>query len=146
MPFFNRTIVMGNITRDLDLRYTNGGTAVLEVGLAVNERHRNQNGEMNESTMFIDCVCFGRIAEIVNEYLEKGSPVLFEGRLKQDRWEKDGQSRSKHKIVVETMRMIGDARSQSSDSGNVPRDDSQQVSYQPRNQYASDDYDSAAPF
>lgn len=106
MPSFNRVIVVGNLTRDPELRYVAKHTAVSDVGLAVNDRVK-RNDEWVEETVFIDVTLWGRTAEVANEFLTKGSPVLIEGRLKYETWEKDGQKRSKLKLVCEHMRMLG---------------------------------------
>ncbi|MCA9210747.1 MAG: single-stranded DNA-binding protein, partial [Planctomycetales bacterium] len=82
MASFNRVILVGNLTRDIDLKYLQSGTAVTEVGLAVNDRRKTQTGEWVEETTFVDVTLWGRTAEIASEYLSKGSPVLVEGRLK----------------------------------------------------------------
>ena len=107
MAAFNRVILMGNITTEIELRSTQGGTAVCDVSLAVNDRRKNQAGEWVEDTTFVDVTLWGRTAEVAAEYLGKGSPVLIEGRLKLDTWEADGQKRSKLKVVGERMQMIG---------------------------------------
>ena len=107
MASYNRVILMGNITRDIELRYIQSGTAVTEVTLAVNDRRKNQNGEWAEETTFVDVTLWGRTAEVANEYLSKGSPILVEGRLKLDQWETDGQKRSKLRVVGEKMQMLG---------------------------------------
>ena len=107
MPSFNRVILIGNLTRDPELRYIPSGTAVTEIGLAVNERRKGPNGERIDEVHFIDVTLWGRTAEIVSEYLGKGSPVLVEGKLKQDRWEKDGQKHSKLKVVGDRIEFIG---------------------------------------
>jgi single-strand DNA-binding protein len=108
MANFNRVILVGNLTRDVELKYIQSGTAVTELGLAVNERRKNQQtGEWIEEAVFVDVTLWGRTAEIASEYLSKGSPVLIEGRLKYDTWEKDGQKRSKLRVVGETMQMLG---------------------------------------
>ena len=106
MASFNRVILVGNITRDIELRYTPQGTAVTDIGMAVNDRVKKQ-GEWVDETTFVDITLWGRTAEVVGEYLSKGSPALIEGRLKLDSWEQDGQKRSKLKIVGERMQMLG---------------------------------------
>ncbi|MEE2827164.1 MAG: single-stranded DNA-binding protein [Planctomycetota bacterium] len=106
MASFNRVILVGNITRDIELRYTPQGTAVTDIGLAVNDRVKKQ-GEWVDETTFVDITLWGRTAEVAGEYLSKGSPVLIEGRLKLDSWEQDGQKRSKLKIIGERMQMLG---------------------------------------
>jgi single-strand DNA-binding protein len=107
MASFNRVILMGNITRDIELKYTPGGMAVTDIGLAVNDRRKNQAGEWIEETTFVDVTLWGRTAEVASEFLSKGSPVLIEGRLKLDSWETDGQKRSKLRVVGERMQMLG---------------------------------------
>jgi single-strand DNA-binding protein len=98
---------MGNITSEIDLRYTQSETAVCDVSLAVNDKRKNQAGEWVEETTFVDVTLWGRTAEVAAEYLGKGSPILIEGRLKLDTWETDGQKRSKLKVVGERMQMLG---------------------------------------
>ena len=107
MASFNRVIVMGNLTRDVEVRYLQSGMAVADVGLAVNDRRKNQAGEWVEETTFVDVTLWGRTAEVAGEYLSKGSPILVEGRLKLDSWESDGQKRTKLKVVGEKMQMVG---------------------------------------
>jgi single-strand DNA-binding protein len=106
MASFNRVILVGNLTRDPELRYIPSGTAVSEVGLAVNDRVK-RGDQWVEETTFVDVTLWGRTAEIANEYLSKGSPVLIEGRLKLDRWEKEGQKHSKLRVVGERLQMLG---------------------------------------
>lgn len=108
MASFNRVILVGNLTRDIELKYLQSGTAVTEIGLAINDRRKNQQtGEWIDEPVFVDVTLWGRTAEIASEYLGKGSNVLIEGRLKFDQWEKDGQKRSKLRVVGETMQMLG---------------------------------------
>jgi single-strand DNA-binding protein len=107
MASFNRVILLGNLTRDVEVRYLQSGTAVADVGMAVNDRRKGQNGEWIEETTFVDVTLWGRTAEVAGEYLSKGSPLLVEGRLKYDTWEKDGQKRSKLSVVCERMQMVG---------------------------------------
>ncbi|MCE9604453.1 MAG: single-stranded DNA-binding protein [Planctomycetia bacterium] len=107
MASFNKVILMGNLTRDPEVRYTPGGTAVSEIGLAVNDRRKDAKGDWVDEVTFVDITLWGRQAEIAGEYLNKGSQILVEGRLKLDSWEKDGQKRSKLRVVGENMRMLG---------------------------------------
>ena len=107
MASFNRVILMGNLTRDIELKYTPSGTAVTDIGLAVNDRRKSASGEWVEETTFVDVTLWGRTAEVASEYLSKGSPVLIEGRLKLDTWETDGQKRSKLRVSGERMQMLG---------------------------------------
>ncbi len=120
MASFNRVILVGNITRDIDLKYTQSGLPVTEIGLAVNDRRKTQSGEWVEETTFVDVTMWGRTAEVASEYLSKGSPILVEGRLKLDTWETDGQKRSKLRVVCERMQMLG-ARGGGSGGGGQDR-------------------------
>lgn len=107
MASFNRVILLGNLTRDIELRYTPSNMAVTDIGLAVNDRRKNQQGEWVEETTFVDITLWGRTAEIANEYLKKGAPVLIEGRLKLDTWTgNDGQKKSKLRVVGERMQLL----------------------------------------
>jgi single-strand DNA-binding protein len=107
MASLNRVFLVGNLTRDPELRYISTGTAVTDLGLAVNDRRKNANGEWVEETTFVTVTLWGRQAETASEYLTKGAPVLIEGRLKFDSWEADGQKRSKLSVVGERMQMLG---------------------------------------
>ncbi|HVC94209.1 MAG TPA: single-stranded DNA-binding protein [Pirellulales bacterium] len=107
MASFNRVILLGNLTRDAELRYTPSGTAVTDIGLAVNDRRKGANGEWVDEVTFVDITLWGRTAEIASEYLSKGSPALIEGRLKLDTWEKDGKKNSKLKVVGERLQLLG---------------------------------------
>jgi len=104
---YNKVILIGNFTRDIELKYTQGGTAVTEVGLAVNDKRKDGQGNWVEETTFVDITLWGRTAEVASEYLGKGSLVMIDGRLKLDQWEKDGQKRSKLRVVCEKMQMLG---------------------------------------
>jgi single-strand DNA-binding protein len=106
MASYNRVILVGNLTRDPELRYIPSGTAVSDVTLAVNDRIKRGDQWVDEVS-YIEVTLWGRTAEIANEYLSKGSPLLVEGRLKQDRWEKDGQKHSKLKVTCDRMQMLG---------------------------------------
>src|SRR5262245_40030193 len=106
MASFNRVILVGNMTRDPELRYIPSGTAVSDIGLAVNDRVKKGDQWVDETT-FVDITLWGRTAEVANEYLSKGSPVLIEGRLKLDRWENDGQKQSKLKVTADKLQMLG---------------------------------------
>lgn len=106
MASFNRVILVGNLTRDVDVKYLQSGSAVTEIGLAVNDRVKKNNEWVDETT-FVDITLWGRTAEIASEYLSKGSSVLIEGRLKLDTWEKDGKKNYKLRVVGERMQMLG---------------------------------------
>ncbi len=107
MASFNRVILVGNLTRDPELRYIPSGTAVTEFTLAMNDRRKGANGETIEETTFVDVTLWARSAEVASEYLSKGSNVLIEGRLKLDTWEKEGKKHSKLRVVGDRMQMLG---------------------------------------
>jgi single-strand DNA-binding protein len=107
MASFNRVVLLGNVTRDPELRYIASGTAVTEIGLAVNDRRKTATGEWIDETTFVDVTLWGRTAEIAGEYVTKGSPLMIEGRLKLDTWEKDGKKNSKLRVVGERMVLLG---------------------------------------
>ncbi len=107
MASYNRVVLLGNLTRDIELRYTNSKMAVCQNAIAVNDRRKNAAGEWVDDTTFVDVTFFGRMAEVVSQYLGKGSPIFVEGRLKLDSWEKDGQKRSKLYVIVERMQLLG---------------------------------------
>ena len=109
MASYNRVIMMGNLTRDPVLRNLPSQMAVVDFGLAVNHRFRTKSGEDREEVCFIDCSAFGKQAEIINQYCQKGKPLLVEGRLKYDTWEdkQGGGKRSKHAIVIENFQLLG---------------------------------------
>ena len=107
MASFNKVILLGNVTRDPELRYISSGTAVTDIGLAVNDRRKTASGEWVEETTFVDVTLWGRTAEIAGEYVTKGSPLLIEGRLKLDTWEKDGKKNSKLRVVCDRMQLLG---------------------------------------
>lgn len=134
MASYNRVILVGNLTRDPELRYIPSGTAVSDITVAVNDRVK-RNDQWVEEVTFVDVTLWSRTAEIANEYLSKGSPVLIEGRLKLDRWEKDGQKHSKLRVVCDRMQMLGSrgdtggrGRSRSADEPGGGYDESEQYS------------------
>ena len=112
MASFNKVILLGNLTRDPEVRYTPKGTAVADLGLAVNRNYTAENGEKREEVTFVDVTFWGRTAEVAGEYLKKGRPVFVEGRLQLDSWDdkQSGQKRSKLKVIGETMQMLGSPR------------------------------------
>jgi len=117
MASFNRVILVGNLTRDVELKYLQSGTAVGEFGLAINDRRKTATGEWVEETVFVDITLWGRTAEIAGEYLQKGAPVLIEGRLKYDTWEKEGKKYSKLRVVGDKMQMLGTRQGAGQGSG-----------------------------
>lgn len=112
---FNKIVLVGHLTRDIELRYTTAGAAIGNSAIAVTRKY-TLNGEKREETCFIDLTFFGKQAEIANQYLDKGSKLLVEGRLKFDQWQdSNGQNRSKHSVAVEVMEMLGDAKQNNQD-------------------------------
>jgi single-strand DNA-binding protein len=109
MASFNKVILLGNLTRDPEVRYTPKGSAVADLGIAVNRVYTTDSGEKREETTFVDVTFWGRTAEVAGEYLKKGRPVFVEGRLQLDTWEDktSGQKRSKLKVIGETMQLLG---------------------------------------
>lgn len=108
MANFNKVILLGNLTRDIELKAIAGGQSVARVGVAVNRRFRTKEGEEREETTFVDCEAWGRTAEVMHQYLRKGQPVFIEGRLKLDQWEdKEGQKRSQLRVVIENFQFVG---------------------------------------
>ena len=112
MASFNKVVLVGNLTRDPELRYTPKGTAIAKIGLAVNRVWTNEAGEKKEEVTFVDVDVFGRTAENVGQYMRKGRPILIEGRLKLDQWDdkQTGQKKSKLGVVAETVQFLGSAQ------------------------------------
>lgn len=114
--------MVGNLTRDVELKYLPSGSAVAKIGLASNRKYKKQDGESAEDTCFVDVSLFGRTAEVANQYLKKGSQVLIEGRLNFETWtDASGQKRSKHTITAESMQMLGSKQSAESSAYNAPQ-------------------------
>lgn len=103
---YNKVVLVGNMTRNVELRRTQQGTAVCDVGLTINER-RKQGDEWVDETTFVDVTLWGRTAEVADSYTAKGSSILIEGRLKLDQWEQDGQRRQKLKVVGDRLQLLG---------------------------------------
>ncbi len=106
MPNLNRVFLMGNLTRDVELKTIPSGQQVANLALAINRRWRDPNGQDREEVTYVDCEAWGKTAETMAKYLAKGRPVFIEGRLKLDQWEKEGQKFSKLRIVVEEFQFI----------------------------------------
>lgn len=103
----NVVVISGNLTRDPELRHTNGGTQVLSFGVAVNDRRRNpQSGEWEDYPNFVDCTMFGARAEALSRYLSKGTKVALSGKLRYSSWERDGQKRSKLEVIAEEIEFL----------------------------------------
>src|ERR1700737_4195857 len=109
MASFNKVILLGNLTRDPEIRYTPKGSAVCDLGIAVNRQYTLENGERREEVTYVDVVLWARLAEIAAEYLKKGRPIFIEGRLQLDTWDdkQSGQKRSKLRVIGENMQMLG---------------------------------------
>ena len=109
MASFNKVMLLGNLTRDPEVKYTPKGSAVADIGLAVNRTYTTDGGEKREETTFVDVTMWGRQAEIAGEYLKKGRPLFVEGRLQLDTWDdkQTGQKRSKLRVVCENFQMLG---------------------------------------
>jgi single-strand DNA-binding protein len=108
MANFNKVILAGNLTRDPQLSYLPSGTPACEFGMAINRKWRAQNGDMKEEVCFVDLRCYGKQAEVINQYFTKGKPILVEGRLKYDQWEgKDGARKSRLTVAVDRFEFIG---------------------------------------
>jgi len=128
MASYNKVLIMGNLTRNPELRFTPSGTAVCDLSLAINESYQNKAGESVEKTVFVEIVVWGKQAESSSEYLQKGSAAFVEGRLQLDTWEsKEGEKRSKLRVRADRVQFIGNnekrAHTQSSgDSGPIPKD------------------------
>ena len=112
MASFNKVILVGNLTRDPELRYTPKGTAIAKIGVAVNRVWTTETGEKMEEVTFVDVDVFGRTAENVGQYMRKGRPILIEGRLRLDQWDdkQTGQKKSKLGVVAETVQFLGSAQ------------------------------------
>ncbi len=107
MASYNKVILVGNLTRDPQLSYLPSQTPVCEIGLAVNRRWRDREGQTREDVCFIDCRCYGKSAETLNQYMRKGRQILIDGRLELDQWETpDGQKRSKHRVFIENFQFL----------------------------------------
>ncbi len=118
MASFNKVILMGNLTRDPELKDTQGNVAVCSFGLAVNRKWRDQSGQPREETTFVDLTAFGRQAETINQYMAKGRPLLIEGRLKFDQWTgQDGARRSKLSVIVERAQFLGSGQQRDGEQG-----------------------------
>lgn len=107
MPNYNKVLLMGNLTRDVELKYTPSNMAVANLGIAVNRKYKGTDGELKEETTFVDCEAWSQTAENISKWFSKGKPIFLEGRLKLDQWQdKDGGNRSKLKVVVENFQFV----------------------------------------
>ena len=122
MANLNRVLLIGNLTRDPEVRYTPKGTAVTEIGLAVNRVYSGEDGEKKEETTFVDVTLWARQAEIAGQYLKKGRPVFIEGRLQLDTWDdkQTGQKRSRMRVVAENLQLLGSRQESEGSSSSHP--------------------------
>ncbi len=123
MASFNKVILVGNLTRDPELRYTPKGMAIAKIGIAVNRTWRTESGEQKEEVTFVDVDAFGKQAETLGQYMRKGSPILIEGRLRLDQWDdkQTGQKRSKLGVVVEGFQFLGGGQRGEGGAPSAPR-------------------------
>lgn len=139
MSSYNRTILMGNMTRDPQLSFLPSNTPVVEFSIATSRTFKKQDGSQGEETCFTDCQMFGKRAEVINKYFKKGEPILVEGRLKLDQWDaQDGSKRSKLRVFVESFEFVGGKKQGNQES---------QAQQQPQQQYGSNqELDDDLPF
>ena len=123
MASLNKVMLIGNLTRDPEIKYTPKGTAIADIGLAVNRNYTTESGEKREEVTFIDVTLWGRVAEIVGEYCQKGRPLFVEGRLQLDQWDdkQTGQKRSKLKVVGDNIQLLGGREGGGSGGGGAGR-------------------------
>ena len=145
MPNFNKVILVGNMTRDPELKHTPNNKSVANFGVAVNHKWKNSDGETQNDVTFVDCDAWGRTAEVITEYFQKGKPILVEGRLKLDQWQdRDGNNRSKLKVVVERFEFVGD--NQGNGQGQQTQQTKQQTQTQASGQQHVEFDDDEIPF
>jgi len=121
MANLNRVLLMGNITRDVQLSYLPSQTPVAEFGLAINRKYKKQDGTMAEDTCFVDCQMMGKRAETVQKYFKKGDPIFVEGRLKYESWQaQDGSKRSRLRVAVENFEFVGGGKGGGQRAGGSP--------------------------
>lgn len=132
MPNLNKVQLMGNITRDPEVRYTPKGTAVTDIGLAINRNYSTDDGDRREETTFVDITFWGRQAEVIGEYMKKGRPLYVEGRLQLDQWEdkNSGQQRSRLKVIGDNFQFLGGRDEGGQRGGGQGQQSSQQVAPQ----------------
>ena len=149
---YNKVIMVGHLTRDIEVRYTQGALAIANTALATSRKFKSPTGEQKEETCFVDITFFGRSAEVAKQYLKKGSKILVEGRLNFEQWsDQNGAKRSKHTIIVETMQMLD---SKNSPTTEIPRTQAEKPPYpkqdakQPQNEDEYNPFDDGeeAPF
>lgn len=138
---FNKVVLLGNLTRDPELRTTPNGQNVCSFSLAINRTWRNASGEQQEAVDFIDCNAWGKAGEIINQYTQKGRALLVSGRLQHRTWEQDGQKRSKVEVVVEDFNFIGSGDGNFDNSNNSSSSSSAKTDSKSKSKSKSDDGD-----
>jgi len=144
MANLNKVLLLGNVTRDPEVRYTPKGSAVCDLGVAVNRAYTTDSGEKREEVTFVDVTLWGRTAEVASEYLKKGRPVFIEGRLQMDTWDdkQTGQKRTRLRVVAENMQLLGGRPSGGADITG----ESRQASPPPKKSAASEPDEDEIPF
>ena len=134
MPNLNKVMLMGNLTRDPEIKYTPKGTAIANFGIAINRVFTPEGGEKREEVTFIDLEAFGRTAEIIGEYFKKGRPIFIEGRLKLDQWDDKttGKKMSKLRVVVDSFEFLGSREGGGGEGGGAPSGESRSSAPQQR--------------
>jgi single-strand DNA-binding protein len=128
MSSYNKCILLGNLTRDPETRVTPKGTTICQIGLAVNSSYKDKDGNAKEEVTYVDVDCFGKQAEVIAKYMTKGKPILIDGRLKLDSWQdKDGNKRTKLKVVLDSFTFVGGGRQSDDDSGQDTRKSSRET-------------------
>jgi len=151
MASFNKVILLGNLTRDPELRVTPGGQSICKIGLATTRVFNDKEGNQREETTFVDVDSFGKQADVISQYFTKGKPILVEGRLRLDQWEtNEGEKRNKLKIMLESFTFVG---SKASNDANMPGQNCEQHTPQPRSKAAAvqdtspqEDFEDNVPF
>jgi len=146
MAAFNQVLLMGNVTRDIQLSYTPNNTAVADFGIAVNRKWKGQNGEAKEEVCFVDCRAFGKTAEVLNQYIHKGDPIFIQGRLTFDSWTaQDGTKRSKHRVVVNSFQFLPKAALQTNQQGQQSQGNGNSHQKPPQQQQREPGWDDYGP-
>jgi single-strand DNA-binding protein len=145
MANLNKVLLLGNVTRDPEVRYTPKGSAVCDLGIAVNRAYTTDSGEKREEVTFVDVTLWGRTAEVASEYLKKGRPVFIEGRLQMDTWDdkQTGQKRTRLRVVAENMQLLG---GRPSGGASEPSGESRQSSAPPKKSAAPEPDEDEIPF
>ncbi len=140
MPSYNKVLLMGNLTRDVQLKSTSGGQSVADIAIAVNRKFKTKDGQEREEVTYVDCECWGPRAEVIAKYFSKGKPIFIEGRLKLDSWEdKEGKKQSKLRVVVENFQFIDSKSGGGSGGGERTGGRTQQASHQAHTEVAEAD-------